>query len=46
MSPASAAFDIYAAGPPAMIDAVRTALPRQGADPERIYFDSFDYAPA
>ena len=40
------AFDIYAAGPPAMIDAVRTALPRQGADPERIYFDSFDYAPA
>ncbi len=40
-----AGFDIYAAGPPAMIDAVRTALPRQGADPERIYFDSFDYAP-
>ncbi len=38
-------FDVYAAGPPAMIDAVRTALPRQGADPERIYFDSFDYAP-
>jgi CDP-4-dehydro-6-deoxyglucose reductase, E3 len=41
-----AGFDIYAAGPPAMIDAVRTALPHQGADPERIYFDSFDYAPA
>ena len=41
-----AGFDVYAAGPPAMIDAVRTALPRQGADPERIYFDSFDYAPA
>ncbi len=40
------AFDIYAAGPPAMIDAVRTALPRHGADPQRIYFDSFDYAPA
>jgi len=29
-----------------MIDAVRTALPRHGADPQRIYFDSFDYAPA
>jgi CDP-4-dehydro-6-deoxyglucose reductase len=41
-----AGYDVYAAGPPAMIDAVRAALPRQGADPERIYFDSFDYAPA
>ena len=40
-----AGYDIYAAGPPAMIDAVRAALPRQGADPARIYFDSFDYAP-
>lgn len=41
-----AGFDIYAAGPPAMIDAVRTTLPPQGADPERIYIDSFDYARA
>ncbi len=41
-----AAFDIYAAGPPAMIDAVRAALPAQGADPDRIYIDSFEYAPA
>jgi len=41
-----AGFDIYAAGPPAMIDAVRRELPRQGADPARIYFDSFDRAPA
>jgi CDP-4-dehydro-6-deoxyglucose reductase len=41
-----AGYDIYAAGPPAMIDAVRTALPFQGADPARIYIDSFDYAPA
>ena len=41
-----AGFDVYAAGPPAMIDAVRAALPRQGADPARIYFDSFDWAPA
>jgi CDP-4-dehydro-6-deoxyglucose reductase len=44
--PGLAGFDIYAAGPPAMIDAVRSALPRQGADPGRIYFDSFDWAPA
>ena len=41
-----AGFDVYAAGPPAMIDAVRATLPRQGADPERIFFDSFDWAPA
>jgi CDP-4-dehydro-6-deoxyglucose reductase, E3 len=39
-------FDVYAAGPPAMIDAIRESLPRQGADPGRIAFDSFDYAPA
>ena len=44
--PGLAGFDIYAAGPPAMIDAVRAALPAQGADPGRIYIDSFDYAPA
>jgi CDP-4-dehydro-6-deoxyglucose reductase len=44
--PGLAGYDIYAAGPPAMIDAVRASLPRQGADPARIYFDSFDYAPA
>jgi len=41
-----AGFDIYAAGPPAMIDAVRAVLPLQGADPGRIYIDSFDYARA
>ena len=41
-----AGYDVYAAGPPALIDAVRAALPKQGADPGRIYFDSFDYAPA
>jgi CDP-4-dehydro-6-deoxyglucose reductase len=40
-----AGYDIYAAGPPAMIDAVRATLPPQGADPDRIYIDSFDYAP-
>jgi CDP-4-dehydro-6-deoxyglucose reductase len=44
--PSLEAFDIYAAGPPALIDAVRTEFPRRGADIERLYFDSFDYAPA
>lgn len=40
-----AAVDIYAAGPPEMIAAVRSELPRQGADPTRIVFDSFEAAP-
>lgn len=37
--------DIYAAGPPEMIAALRNALPRHGADPARIVFDSFELAP-
>lgn len=39
-----AGHDIYASGPPAMIAAVLRAFPRCGADPERLFFDSFDYA--
>ena len=38
-------FEVYAAGPPAMIEAIRTSFPDQGLDPDRLYFDSFDYAP-
>jgi CDP-4-dehydro-6-deoxyglucose reductase len=38
-------LEVYAAGPPAMIEAIRTAFPRHGLNPERLYFDSFDYAP-
>ena len=38
-------FEVYAAGPPAMIEAMRTAFPRHGLPPGRLYFDSFDYAP-
>jgi NAD(P)H-flavin reductase len=33
-------FDVYAAGSPALIEAIRTSFPRQ----DRLYFDSFDYA--
>jgi len=36
-------FDIYVAGPPALVEAVRTLYPQHGAT--RLYFDSFDYAP-
>jgi len=43
--PDVSAFDVYAAGPPAMIEAIRSTFPRQGLNPERLYFDSFDYAP-
>lgn len=40
-----AGMDIYASGPPAMIEAVRREFALRGADPARLYFDSFDYAP-
>jgi CDP-4-dehydro-6-deoxyglucose reductase len=42
--PQLGAFAIYAAGPPALIDAIRHTFPDRGADPERLYLDSFDYA--
>jgi CDP-4-dehydro-6-deoxyglucose reductase, E3 len=38
-------FEVYAAGPPAMVEAVRASFPRHGLPAERLYFDSFDYAP-
>ena len=38
-------YDVYTAGPPAMIAAIRHEFARRGADPARLYFDSFDYAP-
>lgn len=37
--------EVYAAGPPAMIEALRARFPQHGLTPERLYFDSFDYAP-
>jgi CDP-4-dehydro-6-deoxyglucose reductase, E3 len=38
-------FEVYAAGPPAMIEAIRESFPRHGLPAGRLYFDSFDYAP-
>jgi CDP-4-dehydro-6-deoxyglucose reductase len=38
-------FEVYAAGPPAMIEAIRAGFQPHGLDPARLYFDSFDYAP-
>jgi CDP-4-dehydro-6-deoxyglucose reductase len=40
-----AGCDVYAAGPPAMVAAVRSELTARGTDAGRIFFDSFDYAP-
>jgi CDP-4-dehydro-6-deoxyglucose reductase len=38
-------YDVYAAGPPAMITAVRNEFGRRGVAADRLFFDSFDYAP-
>ena len=38
-------YDVYTAGPPAMIAAVRKEFGARGVAAERLYFDSFDYAP-
>jgi CDP-4-dehydro-6-deoxyglucose reductase, E3 len=38
-------FEVYASGPPAMIDAIRRDFPARGMNPARLSFDSFDYAP-
>ncbi len=37
--------DVYASGPPAMIEAIRTAFPSHGLPRDQLFFDSFDYAP-
>ena len=38
-------YEVYASGPPQMVDAVRGEFGRRGVPPERLFFDSFDYAP-
>ncbi|MGR3914994.1 MAG: CDP-6-deoxy-delta-3,4-glucoseen reductase [Gammaproteobacteria bacterium] len=40
-----AAYDVYASGPPVMVDAVRDRLGAKGMRAERFFFDSFTYAP-
>lgn len=37
--------DVYAAGPPAMIAALRASLPANGLADGALHFDSFEYAP-
>jgi CDP-4-dehydro-6-deoxyglucose reductase len=38
-------FDVYASGPPAMVEAIRAQFPAHGLPREQLFFDSFDYAP-
>ncbi|WP_243042169.1 2Fe-2S iron-sulfur cluster-binding protein [Dyella sedimenti] len=38
-------FDVYMSGPPAMIDAGRKLFVEAGLPEDRLYYDSFDYAP-
>ena len=38
-------LDVYTAGPPALIEAIRASFPQHGLSADRLHFDSFDYAP-
>ena len=42
--PVLSAYDVYLAGPPAMVEAARRDFHAAGLPPERLFFDSFDYA--
>jgi CDP-4-dehydro-6-deoxyglucose reductase, E3 len=44
--PRLAEFAVYAAGPPAMIDAIQRTFPAHGVRPEQLYVDAFDHAPS
>lgn len=41
--PNLAGFDVYMSGPPGMIDAARQALREHGLNPDRLYYDSFEF---
>ncbi len=43
--PQLADFDVYAAGPPAMVESIRQEFAQAGLPPDQLFFDSFDYAP-
>jgi CDP-4-dehydro-6-deoxyglucose reductase len=38
-------YDVYASGPPAMVEAVRHTFVERGLPRAQLFFDSFDYAP-
>jgi CDP-4-dehydro-6-deoxyglucose reductase len=38
-------FDVYTAGPPVMVEAIRHEFLAEGLPAEQLFFDSFDFAP-
>lgn len=42
--PRMQSFDVYMAGPPAMVEAVKTAFTAAGLPEEQLFYDSFDFA--
>jgi CDP-4-dehydro-6-deoxyglucose reductase len=40
-----ARYDVYASGPPAMVEAIRHTFVERGLPRAQLFFDSFDYAP-
>lgn len=42
--PDLAGLDVYASGPPPMINAIQQSFPGQGLEQGRLYFDSFEYS--
>jgi len=38
-------FDVYASGPPVMVETIRSEFTQHGLPAEQLFFDSFDYAP-
>lgn len=38
------AFDVYAAGPPGLVEAIRSSYPARGLREGHLFFDSFDYS--
>ena len=37
-------FEVYASGPPPMIEAIRTSYSTHGLKPENLYYDSFEFS--
>jgi CDP-4-dehydro-6-deoxyglucose reductase, E3 len=40
-----ASYDVYASGPPVMVEAIRHQSLTRGLPPDQLFFDSFDFAP-
>ena len=37
-------YEVYASGPPPMIDVIRESFPNHGLDPRNLYYDSFEFS--